>query len=75
MTDTKEREIVTDLAQRAAREMKYDLCGVDIFRSEADGQYRIIEVNRNPGWKYVNDVTGECFEDYLIDYYESIRRA
>lgn len=73
--DADERKVITELALRAARELKYDLCGVDIFRSESDGQYRIIEVNRNPGWKHVNDVTGECFEDFLIDYYESIARA
>lgn len=71
VTDQAEREAVTELALRAARAMHYDLCGVDIFRSEADGQYRVIEINRNPGWKHVSVVTGESFEDALIDYYES----
>jgi len=70
--DEEERKIVFDLAEAAIATLPHDLAGVDLIKSEQDGQYRLIELNVNPSWYGLDSVVDNSFEDALLDVYEKL---
>lgn len=70
-----EREVICKLAISAAKALNLDYCGVDIVRSLVNGSYYVLETNSDPGFKQVEECTGESFAIPIVDYYESVHRA
>ncbi len=70
-----EKDITFELAEKAIVAMPHDLAGVDLIKSEVDGEYRLIEINVNPSWYGIADLTGVRFEDELLDVYESLAKS
>ena len=67
-----ERSIVFELAEAAVAAVPHDLAGVDIIKSDKDGEYRLIEINTNPSWYGIVESTNMHFEDVLLDKYEAL---
>lgn len=72
ITDQQVLDDVSKIAIDTARAMGLDYCGVDIVRSKKDGNYFVLETNSDPGFKYVEEVTGESFAVPIVDYYERV---
>lgn len=60
---------ISSLAIKAANALGLDYCGVDILEDK-DGNLYVLETNSDPGFKEVQDITGDSFAEYIIDYYE-----
>jgi len=71
LADKAEQETVFPLAERAAAAVGLDLAGVDLIKNANDGYY-LIEININPSWYGLSDVTDTQFEDVLLDEYEKM---
>lgn len=69
LTDEQEKQAVFKLAELAAAEISLDLAGVDLIK-KADGDYCLIEININPSWYGITDLTDIQFEEVLLDEYE-----
>ncbi|MCA9366508.1 ATP-grasp domain-containing protein [Candidatus Kaiserbacteria bacterium] len=72
LADDGEKDTVFRLAEAAVTAMPHDLAGVDIIKSETDGQYRLIEINTNPSWYGIAESANTQFEDILLDTYEAL---
>lgn len=72
LADAAEQATTFALAEAAVAALPHDLAGVDIIRSESDGQYRLIEINTNPSWYGLQAVTDVSFTDCLLDRYEAM---
>jgi len=71
ITDPEEEVEVNALAVKAARAMRFDYCAVDIIRSKVDGKLYVLEINMDPGFLHVEEITGKSFAKVIVDYYES----
>lgn len=74
LEDDAEEKTVFALAEAAVLAIPHDLAGVDLIKSEKDGQYRLIEINTNPSWYGIIDSTNMYFEDALLDKYENMAK-
>ncbi len=72
LSGEEEKQIVFDMAEKAVVAVPHDLAGVDVIKSDKDGQYRLIEINTNPSWYGIVESTNVHFEDVLLDKYESL---
>ena len=70
--DQAEKDITFSLAEAAIKAVPHDLAGVDLIKSDADGEYRLIEINVNPSWYGISQLMDVHFEDVLLDAYESL---
>ena len=62
-----------DIAVRAAKALGCEVAGVDII--ERDGQYYVLEVNSQPGWKGLQQVTKVNIAEKIVEYViKSIKR-
>ncbi len=58
------------LALQVAHLCKLDFCGIDLMK-DADGQYRILEVNRNPEFNGFEKATGSIIPPFIEQVLES----
>ncbi len=65
----KELEVI----HKVIEESGLDIMGIDILRSESGP--RVIEVNANPGFKKLEEVTGINIADVIIDAAEAIHKT
>jgi RimK family alpha-L-glutamate ligase len=72
LSDEAEKNTTFTLAEAAVAAIPHDLAGVDIIKSDADGQYRLIEININPSWYGIAESANTHFEDVLLDKYEAM---
>lgn len=70
--DDHEREVTFSLAEQAIAALPHDLAGVDLIKSETDGEYRLIEINVNPSWYGLTEVVDVSFEEQLLAVYEKM---
>ena len=75
ITDAEEEGEVNTLAVKAARAMGFDYCAVDIIRSKVDGKFYVLEINMDPGFLHVEDITGKSFAKVIVYYYESVSQT
>lgn len=61
---------ISELASRAAAGLGYDYCGVDLLKKQ-DGSWCVLEVNSDPGFESVEQVTQESFSNSIVDFYEN----
>lgn len=67
------QDAVYALAARAAQAFEFDICGVDILESSADGSLCFLEINDNPGWMTEKeDGTILDLSDDIIDHLEKL---
>lgn len=59
-----------DLALRATRALGVNIAGVDIIQSK-NGPL-VLEVNANPGFRHIKDITGVDIAEKIIEYLEEI---
>lgn len=60
---------ISSLAVLAAEAMNLEFGGIDIIKDKK-GDFYVLETNSDPGFKDVEDITGESFAVPIIDYYE-----
>lgn len=72
LVDQADKDITFSLAEAAIKAIPHDLAGVDLIKSEIDGAYRLIEINVNPSWYGLTELTESRFEDALLNVYESM---
>lgn len=63
------QEKLSALAIRSAQALNLEYCGVDIIEAKS-GDLFVLETNADPGYKDVEEVTGESFSKPIIDFYE-----
>ncbi len=61
---------ISELAVRTAQAMGLEFCAVDMIQDK-NGQFFVLETNSDPGFKNVEEVTGESFASVIFDYWES----
>ena len=59
---------LAELSVKAAEAISLDYSGVDILRSEKDGQHYVIELNSTPGWQGLQTVTKKNIAGLLVEY-------
>jgi ribosomal protein S6--L-glutamate ligase len=69
----KEETEIVELAERVVKMKQVDIAGVDIVRHKKTGELFVIEINPNPGFDYIEDITGISVAEKIIDMFE--RRA
>ncbi len=61
---------INSLGVRTAKVMDLDYCAVDLIKDKS-GRFFVLETNSDPGFKGVEEITGESFAAVILDYYES----
>ncbi|UCD44493.1 MAG: RimK family alpha-L-glutamate ligase [Candidatus Bathyarchaeota archaeon] len=61
-------EELAELCLKAARAIGLDYTGVDLLRSESDGQVYVVELNSTPGWRGLQTVTDFDIAGRLVDF-------
>lgn len=64
---------LAELCVRATQTIGLDYSGVDLLRSESDGQYYLIELNSTPGWQGLQTVTDKNIAGVVVDFILRIR--
>jgi RimK family alpha-L-glutamate ligase len=59
---------LVELSVKAAEAIGLDYSGVDILRSEKDGQRYVIELNSTPGWQGLQTVTERNIAGAVVDF-------
>lgn len=72
LADQEEKNKVFQLAETAVEAIPLDLAGVDLIKSEMDGEYRLVEINVNPSWYGLTGLTDVRFEEKLIQAYQNL---
>ncbi len=64
------RQEICELAIMATKAMGLEYCAVDIVKDK-QGRLYVLETNSDPGFKDVEEITGESFASVILDHYES----
>jgi ribosomal protein S6--L-glutamate ligase/tetrahydromethanopterin:alpha-L-glutamate ligase len=65
-----EEELV-ELSVEASEAIGLEYSGVDILRSQEDGEAYVIELNSTPGWQGLQTVTKKDITSLVVDYLQS----
>jgi len=65
-----EEELI-DLSVEASEAIGLEYSGVDIMRSEVDGEAYVIELNSTPGWQGLQTVTDQDITALIVDFLQS----
>ncbi len=66
-------EEVQELAIKAARVIGCEIAGIDI--AEVDGEYYVLEINSQPGWRGIQQATGVDIAREIVKYIkETVKR-
>ena len=57
-----------ELSLRATETLGLDYSGVDILRSEVDGEAYVVELNSTPGWQGLQTVTDKNIAGAIVDF-------
>jgi ribosomal protein S6--L-glutamate ligase len=61
-------EELAELSVEASAAIGLEYSGVDILRSEGDGEPYVIELNSTPGWQGLQSVTEKDVTALVVDY-------
>jgi len=61
-------EELADLSVRASRALGLEYTGVDLLRSERDGEVYVVELNSTPGWQGLQSVTERNIAGVIVDH-------
>ncbi|RLI09037.1 hypothetical protein DRO42_05280 [Candidatus Bathyarchaeota archaeon] len=61
-------EELADLSVRASRALGLEYTGVDLLRSERDGEVYVVELNSTPGWQGLQTVTERNIAGVIVDH-------
>ena len=61
-------EELAELSTKASETLGLEYSGVDLLRSERDGEVYVVELNSTPGWQGLQTVTEENIAGIIIDH-------